>query len=73
MSNDLTGINTEWVGLESLVKVERVGTHAEKPYHQVDLLVMTLDAIQMPFGNGKSRHQILGKSSYAPRVKAHYL
>ena len=54
-------------------KVERVGTRVAKLYHQVDLLVMTLDAIQMPFGNGKSRHQILGKSSYGPIVKAHYL
>lgn len=31
----LTGINSQWVGLSRLVKVERLGTRAGKPYHQI--------------------------------------
>ncbi|WP_016877514.1 hypothetical protein ACF3DV_33570 (plasmid) [Chlorogloeopsis fritschii PCC 9212] len=31
--NDLTGISQQWIGLKSLIKVERIGTPAGKPYH----------------------------------------
>ena len=33
--DDLTDISCEWVGLERLVKVERIGTRAGKTYEQV--------------------------------------
>ncbi|MDF5739389.1 MULTISPECIES: hypothetical protein [unclassified Nostoc] len=31
--HNLTGISPEWAGLKSLIKVERNGTRAGKPYH----------------------------------------
>lgn len=31
----LTGINPQWAGIKSLIRVERVGTRGGKQYHQI--------------------------------------
>ncbi|KAB8320876.1 hypothetical protein SD81_004855 [Tolypothrix campylonemoides VB511288] len=40
--NDLTGISQEWAGLNSLIKIERIGTRAGKAYHQVAYYISSL-------------------------------
>jgi hypothetical protein len=40
--HDLTGISHEWIGLKSLIKVERTGTRGSKPYHQVAYYISSL-------------------------------
>ncbi|MBD2604040.1 hypothetical protein H6G81_05730 [Scytonema hofmannii FACHB-248] len=42
--NDLNGISREWVGLKSLLKVERTGTRAGKAYHQVAYYISSKSA-----------------------------
>ena len=54
--NDLTGISKEWTGLESLIKVERIGTRAGKPYHQVVYYISSLVRSAADFAKGIRGH-----------------
>ena len=54
--NDLTGISQEWTGLESLIKVERIGTRASKPYHQVVYYISSLVRSAADFAKGIRGH-----------------
>jgi predicted transposase YbfD/YdcC len=54
--NDLTGINQHWVGLKSLIKVERVGTRAGKAYHQVAYYISSLIRSAVDFACGIRQH-----------------
>ena len=54
--DDLSGINSEWVGLERLVKVERIGTRAGKPYEQVAYYISSLRLHAAQFAQGIRAH-----------------
>lgn len=54
--HNLTGISQEWVGLESLIKVERIGTRAEKAYHQVAYYISSLVSSATDFAQGIRGH-----------------
>jgi predicted transposase YbfD/YdcC len=54
--NDLTGISQEWVGLKTLIKVERTGTRAGKPYHQVAYYISSLMCSAVDFAHGIRGH-----------------
>ncbi|NMF61989.1 ISAs1 family transposase [Brasilonema octagenarum UFV-E1] len=54
--NDLTGINQQWTGLKSLIKVERLGTRAGKPYHQVVYYISSLIRSAVDFACGIRGH-----------------
>ena len=38
----LTSLTSQWMGLKSLIKVERIGTRAGKPYHQIAYYISSL-------------------------------
>ena len=40
--DDLNGINPEWKGIKSLIKVERTGMRAGKDYHEVVYYISSL-------------------------------
>ena len=54
--DDLSGINSEWVGLARLVKVERTGTRAGKPYHQIAYYISSLNFNAAQFAQGIRGH-----------------
>ncbi len=54
--DDLTGINSEWVGLARLVKVERFGTRAGKSYHQIAYYISSLNLNAAQFAQGIRGH-----------------
>jgi hypothetical protein len=54
--HDLTGISSEWVGLESLIKIERIGTRAGKPYHQVAYYISSKVCSATDFAKGIRGH-----------------
>lgn len=54
--DDLTDISSEWVGLARLVKVERLGTRASKPYHQTAYYISSLSLNAAKFAQGIRGH-----------------
>lgn len=54
--DDLSSINSEWVGLARLVKVERLGTRAGKPYHQIAYYISSLCVSAAKFAQGIRGH-----------------
>jgi hypothetical protein len=54
--NDLNGISREWVGLKSLLKVERTGTRAGKAYHEVAYYISSLVRSAVDFAQGIRGH-----------------
>ncbi|NEQ19200.1 MAG: ISAs1 family transposase [Microcoleus sp. SIO2G3] len=54
--NDKACISKEWTGLESLIKVERIGTRAAKPYHQVVYYISSLVKSAADFAKGIRGH-----------------
>jgi predicted transposase YbfD/YdcC len=54
--DDLTGISCEWLGLARLVKVERLGTRAGKPYHQIAYYISSLSLHAAQFAQGIRGH-----------------
>ncbi len=54
--DDLSGINSEWVGLARLVKVERTGTRAGKPYEQIAYYISSLNLNAAQFAQGIRGH-----------------
>jgi len=54
--HDLTGISHEWMGLKSLIKVERTGTRGGNPYHQVAYYISSLVRNAVDFADGIRGH-----------------
>lgn len=54
--DDLTGISDDWIGLARLVKVERLGTRAGKPYHQIAYYISSLSLQAAQFAQGIRGH-----------------
>ncbi|HAX89715.1 MAG TPA: ISAs1 family transposase [Cyanobacteria bacterium UBA11370] len=54
--DDLSDISSEWVGLARLVKVERTGTRASKPYHQIAYYISSLSLNAAQFAQGIRGH-----------------
>ncbi len=54
--DDLTGISCEWLGLARLVQVERLGTRAGKPYHQIAYYISSLSLNAAQFAQGIRGH-----------------
>jgi hypothetical protein len=54
--DDLSDISSEWVGLARLVKVERIGTRAGKPYEQVAYYISSLSLHAAQFAQGIRGH-----------------
>ncbi len=54
--HDLTGINPQWSGIKSLIRVQRVGTRAGKPYHQVVCYISSLIGTAKEFACGIRGH-----------------
>lgn len=56
MFHNLNHISTDWVGLKSIVRVERVGTRAGKPYHETAYYISSLTLPASDFACGIRRH-----------------
>jgi predicted transposase YbfD/YdcC len=54
--HDLTGINQQWTGIKSLIKVERAGTRGGKPYHQIICYISSLIRTAKEFAFGIRGH-----------------
>ena len=54
--HDLTGISQEWVGLKSLIKVERIGHRADKAYRQVAYYISSIVSSATDFAKGIRGH-----------------
>ena len=54
--DDLKGIDSHWLGLKRLIKVERNGTRAGKPYHQVSYYISSLSLSAAEFAQGIRGH-----------------
>ncbi|HEY9674875.1 MAG TPA: ISAs1 family transposase [Waterburya sp.] len=54
--DNLNDISSEWVGLKRLVKVERTGTRAGKPYEQVAYYISSLSLHAAQFAQGIRGH-----------------
>jgi predicted transposase YbfD/YdcC len=54
--HDLNGINPEWTGIKSLIKVERTGTRAGKKYHEVVCYISSLILSAKEFALGIRGH-----------------
>jgi predicted transposase YbfD/YdcC len=54
--NDVNGIDQAWVGLQSLIKVEKSGTRAGKPYHQIVYYISSLTCSAVEFAHGIRGH-----------------
>ena len=53
---DFINVVSVWVGLARLVKVERIGTRASKPYHQVAYYISSLSLNATQFAQGIRGH-----------------
>ena len=53
---DRSGINSEWVGLRRLIRVERSGTRQGKPYEQTAYYISSLEVLASEFGQGIRGH-----------------
>lgn len=54
--DELTGINPQWNGIKSLIRVERMGTRAGKPYHEVVCYISSLILTAREFACGIRGH-----------------
>ena len=52
----LTGINPQWAGIKSLIRVERVGTRGGKQYHQIVSYISSLIRTAKEFAEGIRGH-----------------
>ena len=50
--NDLKGIDFDWVGVQSLVKVERIGIRQGKPYQQTNYYISSVVSKAITFADG---------------------
>lgn len=53
---DLDGIDLDWVGLQSLVQVERIGIRSGKQYLQTNYYISSLVSRAITFADGIRRH-----------------
>ena len=53
---DLSGIDLEWSGLQSLIQVERIGIRSGKPYHQTNYYISSLFTSALKFAQGIREH-----------------
>lgn len=54
--HDLTGIHPAWIGIKSLIKVERVGIRMGKKYHETVCYVSSVLRTAQEFANGIRGH-----------------
>jgi predicted transposase YbfD/YdcC len=54
--DNLSDISSDWLGLKRLVKVERIGTRAGKPYEQVAYYISSLSLDATQFAQGIRGH-----------------
>jgi predicted transposase YbfD/YdcC len=54
--HDLNGIDPEWTGIKSLIRVERVGTRKGKNYHEIVCYVSSLICTAKEFASGIRGH-----------------
>jgi predicted transposase YbfD/YdcC len=54
--DDLTGINPQWTGIKSLIRVERVGTRADKAYREVVHYISSIVSTAKEFACGIRGH-----------------
>lgn len=52
----MNGIDPSWVGIKSLIRVQRTGTRAGKPYHQVVCYISSLIHTAQEFFRGIREH-----------------
>ncbi len=53
---DTTGIDLDWVGLQSLIQVERIGLREGKPYQQTNYYISSLVTKASDFAQGIRKH-----------------
>ena len=53
---DISGIDLDWVGLQSLVQVERIGIREGKPYQQTSYYISSLVTSALEFAQGIRAH-----------------
>ncbi|BCL36229.1 hypothetical protein NSMS1_29400 [Nostoc sp. MS1] len=54
--DNLNNISTDWVGLKSIIQVERVGTRAGQPYQQIAYYISSLSQSASDFAQGIRGH-----------------
>ncbi|MEH2279994.1 MAG: ISAs1 family transposase [Nostoc sp.] len=54
--DDLTPINSQWTGIKSLIRVERVGTRTGKAYRQVVCYISSIVGTAKEFAHGIRGH-----------------
>lgn len=54
--DDLNGIDLDWVALQSLVQVERIGIRHFKPYQQINYYISSLATSALKFAQGIRGH-----------------
>lgn len=53
---NLSGIDLDWSGLQSLIQVERIGIRQGKPYHQTNYYISSLFTSALQFAQGIREH-----------------
>lgn len=54
--HNLNGVDPEWTGIQSLIRVERIGTRKGKKYHEIVCYISSLIASAKEFAIGIRRH-----------------
>ncbi|MFN6495436.1 ISAs1 family transposase [Nostoc sp. DedQUE03] len=54
--HDLNGIDPKWIGIKSLIQVERVGTRGGKQYHDLACYISSLICTAQEFAQGIRGH-----------------
>jgi predicted transposase YbfD/YdcC len=54
--DDLDGIDPQWTGIKSLIRVERVGTRGGKQYHEIVCYISSLIRTALEFAHGIRGH-----------------
>lgn len=54
--HDLNGIDPQWTGIKSLIRVERVGTRKGKKYHEIACYISSLICTAQEFAQGIRGH-----------------
>ncbi len=54
--HDLDGIDPKWIGIKSLIRVERVGTRGGKQYHDIACYISSLICTAQEFAQGIRGH-----------------
>lgn len=54
--HNLTGIHPQWKGIQSLIRVDRIGTRRKKPYHETVHYISNLRLTAQDFSQGIRGH-----------------